>query len=325
MNLWEQLPKATKIYLAVFICLIVFLVGLVVLRWTNNSFQDTTIWRVVFHRVIDQKITQSPDLQLIAPTATFPPSTPLLYPAEDIPVFGGPGDQYSVIAILEKSRNAKIVGISQNGKWWAIDLPYFVDGRGWVAAKKVQAENTSNVRVVDQEISTPAGTTPTGSGATVLAIANVNVRSGPDIKYMKIGNIQKGQSVDVLGVSEDNNWWLIRLPDTKAVQGWISRDYVVGRNTDNVPIIGSTIGLEQTISPGSPYLIANLVVNVRVGPGITYAIIGQLNQGQLAEIVGVTRDGIWWQIKYPSAEEGLGYVAAAYVKAENTGNVPVVR
>ncbi len=68
-----------------------------------------------------------------------------------------------------------------------------------------------------------------------------------------------------------------------------------------------------------------MTVNVRAGPDVTYAVVGQLNQGQLAEVIGVTRDGLWWAIKYPAAEGGEGWVAAAYVKTENTGSVPVVK
>jgi len=50
------------------------------------------------------------------------------------------------------------------------------------------------------------------------------------------------------------------------VQGWISRDYVVTRNAENVPVVGPQVGTEATLVPGSPYLVAVLTVNVRAGP-----------------------------------------------------------
>ncbi len=172
-------------------------------------------------------------------------------------VFDGPGDQYAVIALLEDNQAARIVGVSQNRKWWAVDLPYYATGRGWVSVDKAKAENVTNVQVIVQETAMPGNLTTPGSGASIMAIANVNVRSGPDIKYLKIGNIKKGQSAEVIGVSDDNFWWLIKLPGTKNVQGWISRDYVVASKTDNVPVIGSQAGAEQTIVPGSPYYSGN--------------------------------------------------------------------
>ncbi len=173
------------------------------------------------------------------PTATFVPGSAILQATENTPVLEGPGDQYPVIAFLENNQSARIIGVSQDKRWWAIDLPYFANGRGWVSANKVKVENANNVQVITLETETPAGEVTPGSGASVMAIANVNVRSGPDTRYMKIGNISKGQTVDVVGVSEDQYWWLVKLPGTKNVQGWISRDYVVASHTDNVPVIGS--------------------------------------------------------------------------------------
>jgi uncharacterized protein YraI len=324
MNFWKQLPTITKIYLAVLVYLIVLLIGLVFVRMTNGSIQESSLWRLIFHKQSGRNSTLTPALPIVVPTVTFPPGSAILHVLENTPVHDGPGDQFAVIALLEKDQTIRILGVSQDKKWWVIDLPYYTNGRGWVSVERVQAENASNVQVVIPETATPAGADATGSGATAMAIANVNVRSGPDIKYLKIGNMKKGQSAEVIGASEDHSWWLIKLPDTKNVQGWISRDYVVARNTDNVPVIGSQ-GAGQTIAPGSPYLVAVMTVNVRAGPDITYAVVGQLSQGQLAEIIGVTRDGLWWEIKYPAAEGAMGWVAAAYVKAENAGSVPVTK
>jgi uncharacterized protein YraI len=325
MSFWKQLPTLTKVYLAVLVYLIVLLIGLVFVRMTNGSIKDSTLWKLIAHKQNDHSSTTTPAISAVGPTATFPPGTALLQAIANTPVLDGPGDQYSVIAFLEDKQIVQIIGVSEDKKWWVINLPYFANGRGWVSADKARVKNTTNIQVIAPETATPVDLTNPGSGATIMAIANINVRSGPDIKYMKIGNIKKGQSAEIVGVSDDHFWWLIKLPGTKNVQGWISRDYVVARNSDNVPVVGSQAGAEQTIAPGSPYLVAVMSVNVRAGPDITFAVVGQLNQGQLAEIIGVTRDGLWWAIKYPSAEGEKGWVAAAYVKAENSGSVPVMK
>ena len=325
MSFWKQIPRLTKVYLAVLVYLIVLLIGLVFVRMTNGSFKNSSLWKLFTHKQNDRTTTSSPAVSISLPTATFIPGTAILHATGNVPVREGPGDQYAVIAFLENDQAARIIGVSQDKGWWVIDLPYFTNGRGWVSANKVKVENANNVEVLALETTTPEGAATPGNGATVMAIANVNVRIGPDVKYMKIGNISKGQTVEVIGVSEDKYWWLVKLPGTKNVQGWISRDYVVASHTDNVPVIGSQAGVEQTLAPGSPYLVAAMTVNVRAGPDVTYAIVGQLNQGQLAEVIGVTRDGLWWAIKYPQAEGGQGWVAGAYVKTENTGDVPVVK
>ena len=42
-------------------------------------------------------------------------------------------------------------------------------------------------------------------------------------------------------------------------------------------------------------------------------------------MVGVSPDQAWWAIKYPPGPNGQGWVAAQYVTAFNTENVPVIQ
>lgn len=75
---------------------------------------------------------------------------------------------------------------------------------------------------------------------------------------------------------------------------------------------------------GIPYLTADVDQNVWSGPGPNYAVYGLLTSGQKAQILGASPDGAWWQILYPRAEAGLGWVAVDLVTAEYAQNVPVV-
>jgi len=45
---------------------------------------------------------------------------------------------------------ARILGISEDGLWWVIELPDYVapDGRGWVSAGYVNAANADDVPVI---------------------------------------------------------------------------------------------------------------------------------------------------------------------------------
>ncbi len=80
--------------------------------------------------------------------------------------------------------------------------------------------------------------------------------------------------------------------------------------------------------PPPPATVAQLAatanVNVRKGPGVNYDILGVLLLGQKAEITGRNAEATWWQIKFPGAAGGVGWLSAAYASAENIGNVPVV-
>lgn len=77
--------------------------------------------------------------------------------------------------------------------------------------------------------------------------------------------------------------------------------------------------------PGVPVATVNVDLNVRGGPGTAYPILGLLRAGQSAEITGRSNDGRWWQIKFPGVVGERGWLAAEYVAARNTGNVPIVQ
>ncbi len=76
--------------------------------------------------------------------------------------------------------------------------------------------------------------------------------------------------------------------------------------------------------PSSPRLTATANVNVRSGPSTAHSILGVLLFGQQAPIIGRNIDATWWQIKFPGAAQGNGWVSAQFVQAENIGNVPIV-
>ena len=71
-------------------------------------------------------------------------------------------------------------------------------------------------------------------------------------------------------------------------------------------------------------VLAQLGVNVRVGPGTNFPVVGIAPEGTEGEIVGVSEDGQWWVASVPSAPNGQGWVAAAYVEATGADNVPVI-
>jgi len=80
-----------------------------------------------------------------------------------------------------------------------------------------------------------------------------------------------------------------------------------------------------TTQPGNPAATATTDVNIRGGPGTAYAVLGLLRAGQTAEVTGTSADAGWWQIKFPAAPDGHGWVSARYVTAQNTSNVPMVQ
>ena len=66
-------------------------------------------------------------------------------------------------------------------------------------------------------------------------------------------------------------------------------------------------------------------VNCRFGPGISYAIIGALDIGRQAEMIGRNEDASWWYVKNPSDPSTVCWLSAEFVlTAGNVESLPVV-
>ena len=57
--------------------------------------------------------------------------------------------------------------------------------------------------------------------------------------------------------------------------------------------------------------------NVRSGPGTVYEVIGQLQNGASVAISGKSADGLWWQISFPSAPGGVGWLRGDLAQAND--------
>ncbi|MDW8352603.1 MAG: Ig-like domain-containing protein, partial [Anaerolineae bacterium] len=94
--------------------------------------------------------------------------------------------------------------------------------------------------------STTTGQQPApGAGdanAPSLTVTNefVNVRTGPDVAYTKIGELKQGQVAPVRGKSADGRWWQISFPSGPGGIGWVINDYVqANAAAANVPVVAA--------------------------------------------------------------------------------------
>lgn len=56
--------------------------------------------------------------------------------------------------------------------------------------------------------------------------------------------------------------------------------------------------------PADPIAVANAGMNVRAGPGLTYAVISALQPGETGTVIGKNPLGDWWQVKLPTGVTG---------------------
>jgi heat shock protein HslJ len=87
------------------------------------------------------------------------------------------------------------------------------------------------------ELPAPEDGEPTG---TITAADGVYVRSGPGTDYPDIGAVPFGATGEIIGRSEDSQWWVINVPPTVQTpdgQGWVSAAFVDASNVENVPVV----------------------------------------------------------------------------------------
>ena len=173
--------------------------------------------------------------------------------------------------------------------------------------------------------------TPAPNSPYLVAKTHVNVRSGPGTQYPVYGVSSPGQSAEVIGVSPDYTWWVIKIPTSVAPdgQGWMSADYVTVYNTQNVPVVQPPPPPPEVQPPppdtSGAYGVTTDVINVRVGPSNQTESYGKVPVGTTFQIVGISDDSKWYAASIPTAiaPDGVGWVNANYVDVYNADGVPI--
>lgn len=93
----------------------------------------------------------------------------------------------------------------------------------------------------------------------VLAPLGVNVRLGPGINFPIFGVAPQGTEGEIVGVSEDGEWWVARVPAAPNEQGWVAAAYVEATGADNVPVVPTPALPAQTaaLQEGAPFPVAS--------------------------------------------------------------------
>ena len=171
-----------------------------------------------------------------------------------------------------------------------------------------------------------------GEGApTAVAIEPINVRSGPGSQYSSYGVVSIGTSGEVIGISEDGEWWVVRVSIEYAPdgRGWVKGEFVEVTNAENVPVIPTPPLGDLEFPPpdaGSPTATVLQSVNVRSGPSTDYPSYGIAPTGASAQVVGISEDGLWWVVKISVdlSPEGQGWISADFVEVTGGADVPVI-
>lgn len=133
---------------------------------------------------------------------------------------------------------------------------------------------------------------------TIQTTGNVYVRSGPGKNYKSLGVLKKGTKLTRTGIA-DNGWCRINYKGKTA--------YVSGKYIKVVSSSGS-----KTSSGTSNTLYSTTSLNVRKGPGTSYAKLCVLKKGQAVTKLGTAKNG-WYKIKVNGK---TGYASNKYLSTK---------
>ena len=180
--------------------------------------------------------------EIALPTAE--PGVPMVTALEPVNVRSGPNTNFPSYGVAPAGSQGVVIGVSEDGGWWVVQVnrtDLVPDGQGWVSADYVEASNTEGVPVVPSPEQPPIVEVPPPDpdAPKATALDAINVRSGPGTNYASYGIAPKGARGEVIGVSEDGQWWVVKLPTSLvgAGQGWVSADWVFVENAQGVPVI----------------------------------------------------------------------------------------
>ena len=212
--------------------------------------------------------------------------------ASSLNVRSGPSTSDSIIGGLKKGEEVQLIS-SSNG-WYQIK---YSNKDAWVSEKYISIKNTSN------------STDDTTTNKTLVATANLNVRSGGSTDYKIISYIKKGQSVEVIGTAS-TGWYKVKLSNNTI--GYASNKYLVENTTadssNNTSSNGST---SDTVIEA---LITTANLNVRSGPSTENSIIGYLSKGTSVSIIEHT-SASWYKVKLSNGK--IGYCSSKYLASKN--------
>lgn len=188
----------------------------------------------------------------LPPGVVFPPpeaNAPTVTNFEPLNVRSGPGNQYPSYGAAPIGSSAPVIGVSQDGIWYAVVVPTTVapDGIGWVNANYVTLSNPAGVEIpviTNPEELPPVSHPPPAEGVPTLTSTDaINVRSGPSTACTSYGVSAIGASAEALGISSDGSWYVVVVPTDVSPDGmgWVNANYVIASNTENLPVMESQI------------------------------------------------------------------------------------
>ncbi|MEJ2267313.1 MAG: SH3 domain-containing protein [Anaerolineales bacterium] len=194
------------------------------------------------------------------------PNGPVGTARVNVNVRTGPSMLFPILGTAQQGDKGEILGISPDGYWYAVKVPTSVVGTGtaWVAADYVDLSNPTGGPLT--EITPPLlpplvnfPVPPAGTPQVIMREA-ATLRSGPTLEFPVYGTAPPGSRAEVLGESEDKDWWVLRMPTSLSEDGtgWVPKLSLGKVGTGSVlAVVG--------VSPDGEFYVVN--VPTEIDPG----------------------------------------------------------
>ena len=232
-------------------------------------------------------------------------------------VRAGPGLDYEILTTVPKGTEATIIGIGPYAEWYMVRLQN-LSRPAWIYASLTTVQGflggvkQYTLAEVDgytfADVDEPDTCTANPVAVTIPAI--LNVRRGPGTEYEIVTTVVKGTRAEIVGIDPLDEWLLVEL-DSLVEPAWIYRELTT--------VVGSLAGVRrigsgQASQPNTPTNVDRPIAvtfpalaNVRVGPGLTYAILKAVRQGTRASVFGLSPDEDWYLVEIDGLSQ-LGWI-----------------
>lgn len=182
-------------------------------------------------------------------------------------VRGGPGIQYPRTSRLQQGAQVEIV--AAEGSWYQIRY----DGQtgyayGGYVSRIPETQDGESRQVLSGTIGVP----------------RVNVRSAPTLWSQRMGSLDKGDTIQILGA--ENGWYFFEY---QGAQAYVHASMVTIADRETARVTASSL-------------------NIRSGPGTLHPVAGSLRRGSTVAVL--SEEGDWTRILQG---DGTGYVYSAYL------------
>jgi uncharacterized protein YgiM (DUF1202 family) len=138
----------------------------------------------------------------------------------------------------------------------------------------------------------------------VMALEDVNIRSGPGTQFRIISYVADGQITKVTGVSATGHWWRVICPDNTIGSCWVSALSSLTRPTDG-PLPDTSV-----YPTNVKYVTTQQDISIYSGPSSQFSVVGYIAAGQTVQVTGVNASGNWWRVICPDNSVGSCWVSA---------------